>query len=157
VLQHCSERLKALEQKSHNIERGAIVAVGDPAYGSEARRLRATGEEVKFIAGLLDEKYVVKLLETDATPAKVLDWAKYPSDNSLKQIVFHIGAHGTMDTSFSKGALMLAKPNAKPYPPDSGTPQDKGEFPHQLVMMKAHERSTVCVFDIFGLMCKCVK
>jgi hypothetical protein len=43
------------------------------------------------------------------------------------------------------------------YPPDSGTPQDKGEFPHQLVMMKAHERSTVCVFDIFGLMCKCVK
>ncbi len=105
VLQHCSERLKALEQNSHNIERGAIVAVGDPAYGSEARRLRATGEEVKFIAGLLDEKYVVKLLETDATPAKVLDWAKYPSDNSLKQIVFHIGAHGTMDTSFSKGAL----------------------------------------------------
>ncbi|KAH8948285.1 hypothetical protein BDL97_11G086900 [Sphagnum fallax] len=128
VLQHCSERLKALEQNSHNIERGAIVAVGDPAYGSEARRLRATGEEVKFIAGLLDEKYVVKLLETDATPAKVLDWAKYPSDNSLKQIVFHIGAHGTMDTSFSKGALMLAKPNAKPYPPDSGTPQDKASF-----------------------------
>jgi CHAT domain-containing protein len=48
VLQHCSERLKALEQNSHNIERGAIVAVGDPAYGKEPRRLRATGEEVEM-------------------------------------------------------------------------------------------------------------
>ncbi|CAK9209342.1 unnamed protein product, partial [Sphagnum troendelagicum] len=110
MMQHCNEWLKKLDQKGIlDAKPGTIVAVGNPANS----KLPASGEEVNFIEKLFGEEYVKKLVESEATLAKVLEWAKYPSENGVKQVVFHIAAHGIGQddcVKVKKGAIVLARP-----------------------------------------------
>jgi CHAT domain-containing protein len=133
VLKSCGERLKDLQKLSHNPSRGAIVALGDPAYGpnSETPRLEWSGEEVQFIESLFGETQVVKLLGPDATPHNLLKWAKFPSENEVTQAVFHIGAHGKVDfKEFRKGGLLLARPGSKPCGPHKEVEKTCGKLTH---------------------------
>jgi CHAT domain-containing protein len=108
MLQHCNQRLKELDQGVVlHTKPGTIVAVGDPAYKG---RLKVSGEEVNFIEKLFGVK---KLVGPEATPSEVLRWAKYPSENRVKQVIFHIAAHGIGQDDFlnvRKGAIVLARP-----------------------------------------------
>jgi hypothetical protein len=100
VLGHCDQRSKELDQDLL-LDKGAIVAVGNPAYGTfhgAPRHLKASGEEVNFIEELFGKEYVVKLVGTTATPSEVLKCAKYlsevlkkknhPSKRGVKQAIF---------------------------------------------------------------------
>jgi hypothetical protein len=111
MLQHCNQRLKELDQKSLlDTKPGTVVAVGDPAY---KKRLQWSGEEVDFIEELFGKEHVKKLVGPEATPSEVLKWAKYPSENGVKQVVFHIAAHGIGQDDqrkVKKGAIVLARP-----------------------------------------------
>jgi len=106
---------------------GTIVVVGDPAYKECLQshgkatgnlkifqmRFKGTGEEVQFIEKLFGKENMVKLLGTEATLSEVLKWAKYPSENGVKQVVFHIAAHGIGQDDkkmVKKGAIILASP-----------------------------------------------
>jgi len=104
---------------------GTIVVVGDPAYKEFPQshnkaignskmfqmRLKGTSEEVEFIEELFGKEHVVKLMGTKATPCEVLKWAKKPSENGVKQVVFHIAAHGIgHNKKVKKGAIILASP-----------------------------------------------
>ncbi|CAK9271492.1 unnamed protein product [Sphagnum jensenii] len=92
MLEHCNQRLKELDQDGLlDTKPGTIVAVGDPACKD---RLEASGEEVNFIEEVFGKEHVKKLVGSEATPSEVLKWAKYPSENRVKQVVFHIAAHG---------------------------------------------------------------
>jgi hypothetical protein len=105
--------LKKLDQNVLDTKPGTIVAVGDPAC---KERLKWSGEEVNFIEKLLGEEHVKKLVGPEATPSEVLKWAKYPSENSVKQVVFHIAAHGIGQDDglkVKKGAIKLARPPRK--------------------------------------------
>jgi len=139
MLQYCNQRLKDLNQVvPRDTKPGTIVAVGDPAYEEPRqkhgkaiedeikfpRRLKASGEEVNFIEKLFGEEYVKKLVGPEATPSEVLKWAKYPSENGVKQVVFHIAAHGIGQDNLGKvkqGAIVLA-------PSASSCPQNFGKF-----------------------------
>ncbi len=116
ILQHCSERLKEVDQDVlPDTSIGTIVAVGDPAYKESQKRLKGTGEEVEFIEELFGKEHVVKLMGTKATPSEVLKWAKYPSESGVKQVVFHIAAHGTGqddEKGVKKGGIILASPSS---------------------------------------------
>ncbi len=116
ILQHCSERLKEVDQGVlPDTSSGTIVAVGDPAYEESQKRLKGTGKEVEFIEELFGKEHVVKLMGTKATPSEVLKWAKYPSESGVKQVVFHIAAHGTGQDDkkgVKKGAIILASPSS---------------------------------------------
>ncbi|CAN5969037.1 unnamed protein product [Sphagnum jensenii] len=92
MLERCKQRLKELDQDGLlDTKPGTIVAVGDPACKA---RLEASGEEVDFIEEVFGEEYVKKLVGSEATPSEVLKWAKYPSEDRVKQVVMHIAAHG---------------------------------------------------------------
>ncbi|CAK9237015.1 unnamed protein product [Sphagnum troendelagicum] len=85
VLGHCDQRSKEFD---HDLllDKGAIVAVGDPAYGTfcgAPRHLKASGEEVNFIEELFGKEYVVKLVGMTATSSEMLKCAKYPSEMPL--------------------------------------------------------------------------
>jgi hypothetical protein len=112
MLQHCNQHLKELHQKGLlDTKPGTIVAVGNPANSN----LRVSGKEVDFIEELFVKDHVKKLVETEATPSEVLKWAKYPSENGVKQVVFHIAAHGIAQDDHlkvKKGAIKLARPAA---------------------------------------------
>ncbi|CAK9867312.1 unnamed protein product, partial [Sphagnum jensenii] len=111
MLQHCDQRLKELEKGLLDAKPGTIVAVGDPV--GDQNCLQASVEEVNFIEDLFCEKHVKKLVGPEATPAKVLEWAKYPSENRVKQVVFHIAAHGIeedADGKVGKGGITLSPP-----------------------------------------------
>jgi len=125
MLQHCNQRLKELNQVVPlDTKPGTIVVVGDPAYkqrkvigdvGKSSIRLEASGEEVNFIENLFGKEHVKKLVGPEATPSEVLKWAKYPSENCVKQVVFHIAAHGIAQDDrrkIKKGAILLAPPAA---------------------------------------------
>jgi len=86
-------------------EPGTIVAVGDPVNSIP---LPGSAEEVKSIENLFGEEYVKKLVRSEATPANVLEWAEYPSKKDVKQVVFHIAAHG--DQEGGKGGIVLSPP-----------------------------------------------
>jgi len=106
MIQHCDQRLKELDQD--DTKPGIIVAVGDPT-----KNLEQSGKEVVDIEKLFGEKHVKKLVGSEATPREVLKWAKYPSENPVKQVIFHIAAHGIgQDGSrnVKKGAIVLAQP-----------------------------------------------
>jgi CHAT domain-containing protein len=134
MLKHCNQRLKELNQVVPlDTKPGTIVAVGDPAY--KEPRLKLSGEEVNFIEELFGKEHVKKLVGHEATPSEVLKWAKYPSENGVKQVVFHIAAHaiGQDDgRKVKKGAILLARPA-------SSSQQNYGklEIPGLLVMAKA--------------------
>ncbi len=106
---------------------GTIGVVGDPAYKECPQshdkatrnlnmfqmRLKGIREEVEFIEELFGKEHVVKLLGTKTTRFEVLKWAKYPSKNCVKQVVFHIAAHGISQDNkkmVKKGAIILASP-----------------------------------------------
>jgi len=128
ILQQCNERLKELDQDVlPDTSVGTIIAVGDPTYKEFPQnhnkatgnlkmfqtRLKGTGEEVEFIQELFGKEHVVKLTGTNATPFEVLKWAKYPSESGVKQVVFHIAAHGIGQDdkkNVKKGAIILASP-----------------------------------------------
>jgi len=112
ILQQCSERLKEVDQDVlPDTSVGTIVAVGDPAYKKPTENLKWTGEEVEFIEELFGKEHVVKLMGPKATPFEILKWAKYPSEHGVKQVVFHIAAHGIgQDDDIKKGAIKLASP-----------------------------------------------
>ncbi len=106
MLHHCNKRLKELDQKDVlDAKPGNIVLVGDPAND-----LPASVEEVKFIENLFGEEHVKKLVGPEATPAKVLEWAKYPSEKGVKQVVFHIAAHGIGEVDRGKVGIILSRP-----------------------------------------------
>ncbi|CAK9259993.1 unnamed protein product [Sphagnum jensenii] len=106
MLHHCNMRLIELDRKGVlDANPGTIVAVGDPVNKS---RLPGSAEEVKFIENWFGEKYVKKLVGPEATPAKVLEWAKYPSEKGVKQVIFHIATHGVQEGG--KGGLVLSPP-----------------------------------------------
>jgi len=111
MLEHCNQRLKELDQDGLlDTKPGTIVAVGDPACKD---RLEASGEEVNFIEEVFGKEHVKKLVGSEATPSEVLKWAKYPSENCVKQVVFHIAAHGIGQydrAKVKKGAIKLARP-----------------------------------------------
>ncbi len=122
MLGHCDQRSKELDQDLL-LDKGAIVAVGDPAYGTfrgAPRHLKASGEEVNFIEELFGKEYVVKLVGTTATPSEVLKCAKYPSEvlkkkkhpskRGVKQAIFHLSVHSGRD---EKGAIELARSDAE--------------------------------------------
>ncbi|CAK9271496.1 unnamed protein product [Sphagnum jensenii] len=52
------------------------------------------------------------MVGSEATPSEVLKWAKYPSEHRVKQVVFHIAAHGIGQdgAEVKKGAIKLARP-----------------------------------------------
>jgi CHAT domain-containing protein len=110
MLHHCNKRLKELDQKGVlDAKPGTIVAVGNPANS----KLPGSGEEVDFIEKLFRKDHVKKLVGSEATPSEVLKWAKYPSENGVKQVVFHIAAHGIGQDDHAKvkkGAIVLARP-----------------------------------------------
>ncbi len=104
--------MKELDRDILDTKPGTIVAVGDPAC---KERLKATDEEVNFIEKLFGEEHVKKLVGPEATPSEVLQWAKYPSENCVKQVVFHIAAHciGQDDAGeVKRGAIVLAEPTS---------------------------------------------
>ncbi|CAK9855500.1 unnamed protein product [Sphagnum jensenii] len=111
MLERCKQRLKELDQDGLlDTKPGTIVAVGDPACKA---RLEASGEEVDFIEEVFGEEYVKKLVGSEATPSEVLKWAKYPSEDRVKQVVMHIAAHGIGQDDrleVKKGAIVLAWP-----------------------------------------------
>jgi len=108
MLHHCNMRLIELDQKGVlDAKIGTIVAVGDPVT---KKRLPANVEEVKFIENLFGEKYVKKLVGPEATPVRVLKWAKYPSEKGVKQVIFHIAAHGVQEGGRGKGGVILSPP-----------------------------------------------
>jgi len=108
MLHHCKMRLIELDGKGElDAKPGTIVAVGDPV---NKKPLPASVEEVKFIEDLFGEKYVKKLVGPEATPAKVLEWAKYPSEKGVKQIIFHIAAHGVQESGRGNGGVILSSP-----------------------------------------------
>ncbi len=125
VLGHC-------DQRSKELDKGAIVAVGDPAYGTfrgAPRHLKASGEEVNFIEELFGKEYVVKV-GTTATSSEVLKCAKYPSEvlkkkkhpskRGVKQAIFHLSVHSGRD---EKNSIELARSDAEDYPLDSPCPK----------------------------------
>ncbi len=72
--------MKKLDQNVQLVTKpGTIVAVGDPT-----ENLKESGEEVNFIEQMFGKKHVKKLVGPEATPSKVLKWAKYPSENCVK-------------------------------------------------------------------------
>ncbi len=110
LLHHCNQRLKELDEDVLDTKPGTIVAVGDPAY---KKRLKASGEEVNFIEEKFGKEYVKKLVGPEATPSEVLKCARYPSENHVKQVIFHIAAHGSGeddDRKIEQGAILLARP-----------------------------------------------
>jgi len=133
MLHHCNMRLIELDRKGVlDANPGTIVAVGDPVNKS---RLPGSAEEVKFIENWFGEKYVKKLVGPEATPAKVLEWAKYPSEKGVKQVIFHIATHGVKEGG--KGGLVLSPPI-----------QNDGEFgiKEQLVIAKANTLTCILFF-----------
>ena len=89
----CSERLQDLQNSSH-VGLGSVIALGDASYGNNHRRLRASGDEVRYIASLFPSESVVTLLEEKATAKKLLDWVEKPShEPKFRQAIVHIGAH----------------------------------------------------------------
>jgi CHAT domain-containing protein len=124
ILQQCNERLKELDQDVLlDTSIGTIIAIGDPAYKERkhnkatgtSERLKGTGEEVEFIEKLFGKEHVVKLMGTEATPSKVLEWAKHPSESGDKQVLFHIAAHGIGQDDgkkVKKGAIRLVSPSS---------------------------------------------
>jgi CHAT domain-containing protein len=128
ILQQCNERLKELDQDVlPDTSIGTIIAIGNPAYREFPQnhnkatgnlkmfqtRLEGTGEEVEFIEELFGKEHVVKLTGIKATRFEVLKWAKYPSENGVKQVVFHIAAHGIGqddNKNVKKGAIILVSP-----------------------------------------------
>jgi CHAT domain-containing protein len=91
-----SERLRDLHNSSH-VGLGSIIALGDPSYGNNHRRLRASGDEVRYIASLFPSESVVTLLEEKATAKNLLDWVEKPShEPTFRQAIVHIGAHGVV-------------------------------------------------------------
>jgi hypothetical protein len=100
VLGHCDQRSKELNQDLL-LDKGAIVAVGDPAYGTfcgAPRHLKASGEEVNFIEELFGKEYVVKLVGTTATSSELLKCAKYPSEVLKKKK--HPSKRGAKQTKY---------------------------------------------------------
>ncbi|CAM6066784.1 unnamed protein product [Sphagnum tenellum] len=112
ILQQCNERLKEVDKDVlPDTSIGTIVAVGDPAYKKGTKDLKWTREEVEFIEELFGKEHVKKLMGPEATPFEVLEWAKYPSKHGVKQVVFHIAAHGIgQHDDIKKGAIKLASP-----------------------------------------------
>ncbi|CAM6033020.1 unnamed protein product, partial [Sphagnum compactum] len=115
VLQDCDHKWKELDQ---NTNPGTIVAVAEPYFyenkgnGTKVPLITPMGEEVNFIEEEFGEGYVTKLVGRAATPSEVLKWAKYPSEHPVKQVVFHIAAHGIRQDDFlevKKGAIILAR------------------------------------------------
>jgi CHAT domain-containing protein len=108
MLHHCNVRLVELDRKGVlHAKPGTIVAVGDPV---NKICLPASIKEVKFIEDLFGEKHVKKLLGPEATPARVLEWAKYPSKKGVKQMIFHIAAHSVQEGGRGKGGVVLSPP-----------------------------------------------
>jgi CHAT domain-containing protein len=108
MLYHCNMRLIELDGKGVlDAKPGTIVAVGDPV---SKVRLPASAKEVEFIGNLFGEKYVKKLVGPEATPVRVLEWAKYPSEKGVKQVIFHISAHGVEEPGRGKGGIELSPP-----------------------------------------------
>jgi CHAT domain-containing protein len=121
TLQDCDLKWKELDQNFLlDTSPGTIVAVAGPAYknkdnGTKVPIITPMGEEVNFIEELFGERYVKKLVGPAATPSEVLNWAKYPSEHQVKQVVFHIAAHGIRQDDrldVKMGAIVLA-PNGK--------------------------------------------
>jgi CHAT domain-containing protein len=116
ILQYCNQRLEELNQDAPlDTKPGTIVAVGDPAYENPDDRLEASGEEVNSIEELFGKEHVKKLVGPEATPSEVLKWAKYPSENRVKQVIFHIAAHGIGQDvkKVKKGGIVLARPASR--------------------------------------------
>jgi CHAT domain-containing protein len=115
VLQDCDHKWKELDQNTYP---GTIVAVAEPYFyenkgnGNKVPLITPMGKEVNFIEEEFGEKYVKKLVGPAATPSEVLKWAKYPSDHQVKQVVFHIAAHGIRQDDSQEvkmGAIVLAR------------------------------------------------
>ncbi|CAM6059367.1 unnamed protein product [Sphagnum tenellum] len=116
VLQHCHKRWEELvHDHLDDTKPGAIVAVGDAAYGNSHSSLKASAKEVNFIEELFGKKHVVKLMGAEANPSEVLKWAKHPSENGCKQAIIHIAAHCIgQNGTVRRGAITLTRPGAKP-------------------------------------------
>ncbi len=140
MLGHC-------DQRSKELGKGAIVAVGDPAYRTFhglPTHLKASGEEVNFIEELFGKEYVVKLVGKTATPSEVLKCAKYPSEvlkkkkhppkRGVKQAISHLSVHSGRD---EKSATELARSDAEDYPLDSPCPKTYGNLPQIHFYLKA--------------------
>jgi hypothetical protein len=113
MLHHCPQRWEDLQHGLLDTKPGTIVAVGDPAYEKPLMRLKGTREEVNIIEKLFGKEHVKKLVGPEATPSEVLKWAKYPSENHVKQVIFHIAAHGigqNVGRKVKQGAIILARP-----------------------------------------------
>ncbi|CAK9879775.1 unnamed protein product [Sphagnum jensenii] len=115
VLQQCQKRWEELvHDRLDDTKPGAIVAVGDAAYGNCHSSLKASAKEVNFIEELFGKKHVVKLMGTEANPSEVLKLAKHPSENGCKQAIIHIASHciGQKGT-VRRGAITLTRPERR--------------------------------------------
>lgn len=115
----CSERLQGLQRSPYPFTNrsGSVIALGDPTYNqcdacSESQRddLKATGKEVDKIVALFGDTAVTKLTKTEATAKRLLEWAAKPSQESFRQAIVHVGAHGVIDDldDHRKNHLQLA-------------------------------------------------
>ena len=120
VLKHNMERYTALQEMRLIDGEGASVAMGDPCYTNEDRRLKKSGAEVEAIASLFPNR--CKLLEYgDATVGNLLESAKLPSKRS--QAFVHIAAHCETDDANKKHVVLrLAKQDCSDMPSSSSTP-----------------------------------
>jgi len=120
---YLNDRLCTLQGYSLQSEEACLV-VGDATFRNEEERLWKSGKEVHLISSIFEEKYVKKLLGTEASVQKVLDWGRRPSDSSDQhrfcQAFVHIATHGHVNPTYPKGALRLAHPKASEWEEDSG-------------------------------------
>lgn len=122
VLKHNMERYTALQEMKLMEGEGASVAMGDPCYKNEDRRLKKSGAEVEDIASLFPNRCEL-LKYRDATVANLLKSAKLPSERSSSQAFIHIAAHcETDDDNKKQGVLCLTEQDRTDMPSSSSTP-----------------------------------
>lgn len=112
VLNWCENRVKELQLVDLIPGKGAVVAIGDPEYMPRGKwdKLSKSADEVETLAKLFPAR-VAKLQGDEITPRDVLEWAKYPTERKQGQALFHIAAHGNLDSEeFKQGALIFSKP-----------------------------------------------
>lgn len=116
ILEPCHTRLKLLQESNFKVE--PSVALGDPAFAVQERRLKSTYFEVQGICSLFNKGSVKVLTGTEATVDNLVRHSNMPTDTV--QGFIHVAAHNHVDKDHRAGSLELAHPSVKHQDPPSG-------------------------------------
>jgi CHAT domain-containing protein len=126
TLKFNKDRYTSLQKMKLMEGAGASVAMGDPRYKNEERRLEKSGAEVESIASLFPNR-CEPLKYWEATVANLLERAKLPSERCRSQAFVHIAAHCETDSTDKKpgtkqGILCLTESDCPDIPSSSSMP-----------------------------------